>query len=178
MSGWQYGVSYEYLRDLSAYWTTRFDWQKAEERLNQYPQFMARVDDFDIHFYHVRGKGPRPMPLVLTHGWPGSVIEFLDAIGPLTDPVAHGASAEDSFDLVIPSLPGFGYSSKPKGKPVGPPTTARLWHKLTTQVLGSALWRSGRRLGKRGHHATRAAISRIAYGNSFERLGRSSRAGE
>ncbi len=136
MSGWQYGVSYEYLRDLSAYWTTRFDWQKAEERLNQYPQFMARVDDFDIHFYHVHGKGPRPMPLVLTHGWPGSVIEFLDAIGPLTDPVAHGASAEDSFDLVIPSLPGFGYSSKPKGKPVGPPTTARLWHKLTTQVLG------------------------------------------
>ena len=135
-SGWQYGASHEYMRSLIAYWTTRFDWRKAEEKLNRYPQFLAKVDDFDIHFYHVKGKGPRPIPLLITHGWPGSVVEFLDAIGPLTDPVAYGGSAEDSFDLIVPSLPGFGYSSKPKGKPVGPPTTARLWHKLMTQVLG------------------------------------------
>ncbi len=128
--GWQYGVSYDYLKELCAHWTTRFDWRKTEARLNQYPQFLAKIDDFDIHFIHVRGRGPRPTPLILTHGWPGSVIEFLDAIGPLTD------SGADSFDLVIPSLPGFGFSSKPKGKPVGPVSTARLWHKLMTEVLG------------------------------------------
>ena len=128
--GWQYGVSYDYLKELCAYWTTRFDWRKTEARLNQYPQFLTKIDDFDIHFIHVRGRGPRPTPLILTHGWPGSVLEFLDAIGPLTD------SGADSFDVVIPSLPGFGFSSKPKGKPVGPVTTARLWHKLMTEVLG------------------------------------------
>ena len=136
MTGWQYGVNYGYLKDLAAYWTTRFDWRAQEKKLNQYPQFMARVDDFDVHFYHVRGRGPKPMPLVITHGWPGSVVEFLDAIGPLTDPAAYGGSAEDAFDVVIPSLPGFGYTSKPKGKPIGPTTTPKLWHKLMTQVLG------------------------------------------
>ena len=134
--GWQYGVSYGYLKDLTAYWTTQFDWRKSEAKLNRYPQFTARVDDFDIHFYHVRGRGPRPMPLVLTHGWPGSVAEFMDVTGPLADPAGHSGNADDSFDLVIPSLPGFGYSSKPVGKPVGPATIARLWHKLMTQVLG------------------------------------------
>jgi len=97
---------------------------------------MAQVEDFDIHFYHVRGRGPRPLPIVLTHGWPGSVFEFLDAIGPLTDPARFGGSADDSFDVVVPSLPGFGFSSKPKGKPAGPASTARLWHKLMREVLG------------------------------------------
>ena len=134
--GWSYGVSYNYLKELTAYWTTQFDWRKVEERLNRYPQFLARIDDFHIHFLHVQGKGVRPVPIVLTHGWPGSVVEFLDAIGPLTDPVAHGGSAADAFDVVIPSLPGFGFSSKPRGNPVGPVTTARLWHKLMTQVAG------------------------------------------
>lgn len=133
---WRYGANWDYLKQLATYWTTRFDWRKAESRLNSYPQFKARVEDFDIHFYHVRGRGPRPFPLILTHGWPGSVLEFLDAIGPLTDPARFGGSAEDSFDVVIPSLPGYGFSSKPKGKPVGPPTTARLWHQLMKQVLG------------------------------------------
>jgi len=135
-SGWQYGASYGYLRDLATYWTTRYDWRAAEARLNRYPQFIAHVGDFDIHFYHVRGRGPRPTPLIMTHGWPGSVVEFNEVIGPLTDPAAHGGSAEDAFDLVVPSLPGFGYSSKPIGKPVGPPTTARLWHELMTKTLG------------------------------------------
>src|SRR5258707_5131347 len=82
------------------------------------------------------GRGPRPFPLILTRGWPGSVLEFLDAIGPLTDPARFGGSAEDSFDVVVPSLPGYGFSSKPKGKPVGPPTTARRWHQLMKEVLG------------------------------------------
>ena len=123
---WSYGVNWDYMRALAEYWSTKFDWRKAEAKLNRYPQFLARVEDYDIHFYHVRGRGPNPMPLILTHGWPGSVFEFLEGIGPL--------SAD--FDVVVPSLPGFGFSSKPKGKPVGPVTAARLWHRLMTDVLG------------------------------------------
>ncbi len=113
-TGWEYGANWDYMKDLAAYWTAKFDWRKAEARLNRYPQFMARVDDFDVHFYHVRGKGPRPMPLILTHGWPGSVVEFQEAIGPLTDPAAFGGSANDAFDVVVPSLPGCGFTSKPR----------------------------------------------------------------
>ena len=133
---WRYGANWDYLKSLAQYWTTKFDWRRAEARLNRYPQFIARVEDFDIHFYHVRGRGPNPLPLILTHGWPGSVFEFLEAIGPLTDPEQFGGSAEDSFDIVVPSLPGFGFSSKPTGKPIGPRGTARLWHQLMTGVLG------------------------------------------
>jgi len=132
---WRYGANWDYMKSLAEYWVTKFDWNKAQANLNRYPQFVARVDDYDIHFYHVKGQGPKPFPVVLTHGWPGSVFEFLEAIGPLTDPAKYGGSAEDAFDVVIPSLPGFGFSSKPK-QPVGPPTTARLWHTLMTQVLG------------------------------------------
>jgi len=133
---WQYGADWDYMKDLAAYWSTHYDWRKAESKLNSFPQFMANVDGFDLHYYHVRGKGPRPFPVVLTHGWPGSVVEFLDAIGPLTDPAKHGGSPEDAFDVVVPSLPGFGFSSKPKGKPVGPVEISRLWHKLMTEVAG------------------------------------------
>ncbi len=135
---WSYGANWDYMRQLATYWTTRYDWRQTEARLNRWPQFIARVEDYDIHFFHVRGKGPRPLPLILTHGWPGSVVEFLEAIGPLTDPAATGGSAADAFDVVVPSLPGFGFSSKPKGKPIGPVTIARLWHKLMTDVLGYA----------------------------------------
>ena len=133
---WRYGADWDYMKTLPEYWTTGFNWRKAEANLNRYPQFLARVEDFEIHFYHVKGRGPRPIPLILTHGWPGSVFEFLEAVGPLTDPASAGGSPEDAFDVVIPSLPGFGFSSKPKGAPVGPPTTARLWNKLMTEVLG------------------------------------------
>jgi microsomal epoxide hydrolase len=135
-SDWRYGADWNYMKALADYWTTAFDWRQAESNLNRYPQFLARVDDFDIHFYYVKGRGPRPAPLILTHGWPGSVFEFLDVIGPLADPASFGGSTGDSFDVVVPSLPGFGFSSKPKGTPVGPATTARLWHKLMTDVLG------------------------------------------
>jgi pimeloyl-ACP methyl ester carboxylesterase len=133
---WRYGVDWDYMKALADHWTTFFDWRKAEANLNRYPQFLVRVEDFDIHFYQVKGRGPKPVPLILTHGWPGSAFEFLEAIGPLTDPASHGGSPEDSFDVVIPSLPGFGFSSKPHGSPVGPPTTARLWNTLMTDVLG------------------------------------------
>lgn len=137
-SDWRYGVNWDYMKALAQHWTTRYDWRKAETGLNRYPQFLAPVGDYEIHFYHVRGNGPRPLPLLLTHGWPGSVFEFQEAIGPLTDPARFGGSADDAFDVVVPSLPGFGFSSKPKGKPIGPPTTARLWHQLMTSVLGYA----------------------------------------
>src|SRR5579872_553563 len=133
-SDWRYGVDWDYMRALAAYWTSAYDWRKAEAILNRYPQFVAPVADYDIHFYHVRGRGPRPVPLILTHGWPGSVFEFLDAIEPLTDPERYGGSPEDAFDVVIPSLPGFGFSSKPKGKPVGPVSIARMWHRLMPEV--------------------------------------------
>ena len=134
-SQWQYGVNWDYMKELAAFWTTRFDWRKAEAKLNSHPQFIASIDGLDIHYYHVRGKGPRPFPIVLTHGWPGSVVEFQDAIEQLTNPAAFGGSEDDAFDVVIPSLPGFGFSSKPP-KPVGPPTIARLWHKLMKDVAG------------------------------------------
>jgi len=155
-SAWQYGVDWNYMRELADYWTTRFDWRKAEAKLNAFPQFKAQVDDFNIHFYHVRGQGPRPFPIILTHGWPGSVVEFLDAIGPLTDPAKFGGSAADAFDVVIPSLPGFGFSSKPKGKPVGPVSIARLWHKLMTEVAGY------RRFGAQGGDWGQAVTIQLA----------------
>jgi hypothetical protein len=124
---WRYGANWDYLKSLADYWSTRFDWRKAEAGLNRYPQFVARVQDFDVHFYHVKGRGPRPVPLILTHGWPGSVFEFLEALGPLTDPACFGGSAEDAFDVVVPSIPGFGFSSKPttrlfcaEGMPLNP----------------------------------------------------------
>jgi microsomal epoxide hydrolase len=131
----RYGISWDYMKALVQYWTKDFDWRKAEANLNRYPQFLVRVEDYDVQFYHVKGRGPKPMPLILTHGWPGSVFEFLEAIGPLTDPVSYGGSPDDAFDIVIPSLPGFGFSSKPK-KPIGRPTTARLWDRLMREVLG------------------------------------------
>ena len=131
----RYGISWDYMKELADYWTTKFDWRTAEANLNKHPQFLARVGDYDIHFYHVKGRGPKPLPLVLTHGWPGSVFEFAEAIGPLSDPASYGGSAEDAFDVIVPSMPGFGFSSKPN-KPIGRPTVAALWNGLMTEVLG------------------------------------------
>jgi microsomal epoxide hydrolase len=150
---WRYGVNWEFMKALTEYWTTGFDWRKAEANLNRYPQFLARVGDFDIHFYHVKGRGPKPLPLVLTHGWPGSVFEFIEAIGPLSDPARFGGSPDDAFDVVVPSIPGFGFSSKPKA-PIGPPTVARLWHALMTETLGYS--RFGAQGGDWGGAITRA----------------------
>jgi epoxide hydrolase len=134
---WRYGANWDYMKALAQYWVEQFDWRKAEQNLNRYPQFLARVGDYDIHFYHVKGRGsPKPTPLILTHGWPGSVLEFIEAIGPLSDPTSFGGSPDDAFDVVVPSLPGYGFSSKPQGKPIGPATTAALWNRLMTEVLG------------------------------------------
>ncbi|HWA31451.1 MAG TPA: epoxide hydrolase, partial [Rhizomicrobium sp.] len=108
--GWAYGADLAFMRELAAYWRDRFDWRAQEARLNRLPQFTADVEGNDIHFVHARGKGPKPLPLLVTHGWPSSFAEFSKIIPLLTDPAAHGGRAEDSFDVIAPSLPGFGFS--------------------------------------------------------------------
>jgi hypothetical protein len=107
------GVQLATMRKLASYWQTDYDWRKVEARLSALPQFTTNIDGLDIHFIHVRSKNPNALPLIITHGWPGSVIEQIKVIGPLTDPTAYGGKAEDAFDVVIPSLPGYGFSGKP-----------------------------------------------------------------
>jgi pimeloyl-ACP methyl ester carboxylesterase len=121
------GVRLALMQDLAAYWSTGYDWRKCEATLNDLPQFMTEIDGLDIHFIHVRSQHPGALPLIITHGWPGSIIEQLKIIGPLTDPTAHGAGPADAFHLVIPSLPGYGFSAKPTGTGWDPVRTARAW---------------------------------------------------
>lgn len=128
-------MNWDYMKSLVEYWKTQFDWQRTEAILNHHPQFLVRVDDFDVHFYYVKSRHQNSRALILTHGWPGSVFEFLEVIDPLSDPTRFSGSADDAFDVVVPSIPGFGFSSKPRF-PIGPPTVARIWHKLMTEVLG------------------------------------------
>src|SRR5512144_1236796 len=146
-SGWGYGTELAYLRELVAYWKDRYDWRAAEARLNQLPQFHATVGGLKIHYIHVRGKGPKPMPLVITHGWPGSVTEFLEIIGPLSDPASHGGDPADAFDLVIPSMPGYGFSSHPTEPGMEPERIAGLWDEL---MLGLGYQRYGAQGGDWG----------------------------
>ncbi|MDP9198667.1 MAG: epoxide hydrolase N-terminal domain-containing protein, partial [Pseudomonadota bacterium] len=108
------GVQLGALRELARYWSTEYDWRKAEARLNALPQFTTEIDGVEIHFIHVRSKHENALPLIMTHGWPGSVFEMLETVGPLTDPTAHGGTPEDAFHLVLPSLPGYGFSGEPK----------------------------------------------------------------
>ena len=107
------GVQLATIQELASYWTTEYDWGKCEARLNALPQFKTDIDGEDVHFIHVKSRHDDALPLIMTHGWPGSVIELLETVGPLTDPTAHGGSAEDAFDLVLPSLPGYGFSAEP-----------------------------------------------------------------
>ena len=115
---WTQGVPLAYLQELCRYWREDYDWRACEAALNGFPQFRTEIDGLDIHFLHVRSPEPDALPVVLTHGWPGSVVEFLEVIGPLTDPVAHGGESADALHLVVPSLPGFGFSGDRTG-PVG-----------------------------------------------------------
>src|SRR5215217_2587717 len=108
--GWSYGVPLGYLKELAEYWRTSYDWRTWEAKLNQFPQFTTEIDGQNIHFLHLRSPEPDALPLILTHGWPGSVAEFLEVIGPLSNPRAHGGDPADAFHLVIPSIPGFGFS--------------------------------------------------------------------
>src|ERR1700730_19360545 len=107
------GVQLATIQELARYWMSEYDWRTCETKLNALPQFMTEIEGLDIHFIHVRSKHEKALPLIVTHGWPGSIIEQLKIIGPLTDPTAHGGKAEDAFDVVIPSLPGHGFSGKP-----------------------------------------------------------------
>ena len=109
-SGWDYGSDRAYMQELLDYWRSEYDWRKHEAQLNALPHFKTEIQGIDLHFVHVRSKEENAMPLVITHGWPGSVYEFMDVIGPLTDPVAHGGNAEDAFHVVLPSMPGYGFS--------------------------------------------------------------------
>jgi len=122
------------LQELVRYWGTGYDWRRAEATLNALPQFVTTIDGVDIHFIHVKSKEPNALPVLITHGWPGSVFEFLDVIGPLTDPAAHGGRAEDAFDVVIPSIPGYGFSGRPTTTGWGPEHVARVWATLMQRL--------------------------------------------
>jgi pimeloyl-ACP methyl ester carboxylesterase len=128
------GIQLAKIKPLVEYWGTGYDWRKAEAKLNALPQFMTRIDGVDIHFIHVRSPHPSALPLVMTHGWPGSVFELLKTVGPLTDPPAHGGRAQDSFDLVLPSMPGYGFSGKPTDTGWGPDRIARAWAELMKRL--------------------------------------------
>jgi pimeloyl-ACP methyl ester carboxylesterase len=121
------GVQLATIQELVRYWATDYDWRRCEAKLNAYPQFVTKIDGLDIHFIHVRSKNPNALPLIVTHGWPGSVIEQLKIIDPLTNPTAYGGRAEESFDIVIPSLPGYGFSGKPSTTGWDPVHIARAW---------------------------------------------------
>jgi alpha/beta hydrolase fold./Epoxide hydrolase N terminus. len=128
------GVNLKTAQQLASYWQSDYDWRKCEATLNALPQFSTEIDGLDIHFIHVRSKHENAMPLIVTHGWPGSVIEQLKIIGPLTDPTAHGGSASDAFDVVVPSLPGYGYSGKPTEPGWGPEHIGRAWVELMKRL--------------------------------------------
>jgi pimeloyl-ACP methyl ester carboxylesterase len=128
------GVPLAAMQRLARYWATDYDWRKAEARLNRYPQFVTTIDGLDIHFIHVKSRHPNALPLVINHGWPGSVIEQLKLIPLLTDPTAHGGSAADAFDVVIPSMPGYGFSGKPTGPGWGPERMGRAWDVLMKRL--------------------------------------------
>jgi pimeloyl-ACP methyl ester carboxylesterase len=134
-AGWSRGVPLGYLRELAEYWRTTYDWRRHEARLNEFPQFTTTIDGANVHFLHVRSPEPGALPLVLTHGWPGSVVEFLEVIGPLSDPRSHGGDPADAFHLVIPSMPGYGFSG---------PTVEAGW---TTDRIARAWTELMRRLG-------------------------------
>jgi pimeloyl-ACP methyl ester carboxylesterase len=128
------GIQLGKLKRLVEHWGTGYDWRKAEAKLNALPQFMTRIDGVDIHFVHVRSKHPNALPLIMTHGWPGSVFELLKTVGPLTDPPAHDGRAEDAFDLVLPSMPGYGFSGRPTETGWGPERIARAWAELMQRL--------------------------------------------
>ncbi len=128
------GAQLARLQELVRYWGTAYDWRRAEAKLNALPQFVTKIDGLDIHFIHVRSRHKNALPVIVTHGWPGSVFELLKIIGPLTDPTAHGGRAEDAFDVVIPSVPGYGFSGKPAGTGWDPDHIARAWAELMKRL--------------------------------------------
>ena len=133
-SDWEFGSDLGYVRQLAEYWLNSYDWRRQEAALNQLPQYRIALDGAYIHFMHVRGTGPAPLPLLITHGWPGSFVEMIKLIPLLTDPVAHGGKAEDAFDVVVPSLPGYGFSDRPTVRGMDPKKIAELWARLMQEL--------------------------------------------
>lgn len=132
--GWDYGTPLEYLTDLVAYWRDEFDWRKEEARLNQFDQYKTVINGLDTHFIHQRSAEPEALPIIITHGWPGSIAEFAEVIWPLTDPVAHGGEASDAFHVVAPSMPGYGFSEKPNKPGYGPEKIAEIGAELMARL--------------------------------------------
>jgi epoxide hydrolase len=151
---WSQGVPLDYLRGLCAYWADGYDWRATEARLNRLPQFRTRIDGLGVHLVHVRSPHPDALPLVLTHGWPGSVVEFLKVIGPLADPTAHGGEADDAFHVVCPSLPGYGFSDKPAEPGWNVERIAGAWVQLMERL-------GYRRYGACGHDWGTSVSARI-----------------
>ena len=132
--GWDYGIPLDYVRKLASYWRDRYDWRVHEARLNSFPQFTTTIDRQRVHFLHVRSAAPGALPLIMTHGWPGSVVEFMNVIGPLSDPAAFGGSPDDAFHLVIPSIPGYGFSGPTRDRGWDVRRVARAWAELMSRL--------------------------------------------
>ena len=133
--GWDYGVNLDYLKEFCAYWVEDYDWRKHQQSINRFAHFKTPVDGIDLHYIHEKGSGHNPTPLIISHGWPGTIVEFLDFIDLLAHPERHGGDINDAFDVVAPSLPGFGFSGRPP-RPYGPRQMARVFNTLMTQTLG------------------------------------------
>ena len=133
--GWQFGANIDFMKDLCKYWVEQFDWKRQEDKINSFDNFTAEVDGIEVHFIYERGSGSKPKPLIISHGWPGSIIEFIEIIDPLAHPERYGGNVEDAFDVIVPSLVGFGFSGKPP-RPYGPRRMALIFNKLMTEVLG------------------------------------------
>ena len=134
MDGWHYGTNHDYLKKISKYWTSKFNWQLQEKKINKFNNFTTNIEGIKIHFIREKGSGKNPTPLLILHGWPGSIVEFLEVIEKLAHPEKFGGNKEDSFDVIAPSLPGFGFSGAPK-KPLGPRKIARIMNELMTKKL-------------------------------------------
>ena len=133
--GWSYGTNLDYMKDFCDYWINKFNWREQERKINKFHHYTSLVDDINIHFIHEKGSGNGPIPLLISHGWPGSIVEFLHIIDPLAHPEKHNGNIDDSFDVIIPSLPGFGFSDRPS-RPIGPCKMAKYLDLLMTDTLG------------------------------------------
>ena len=139
-SEWDYGTNLSYMKELVDYWQSHFDWRTQEEEINRFSHFRTDIDDLGIHFIHERGRGPNPIPIIITHGWPSSFYQMLKIIPLLTDPESHGGDPSDSFDVVVPSMPGYGFSDRPSKRGMTVPRIAELWARLMKEGLGYHLF--------------------------------------
>ena len=164
-AGWDYGANLDYIKELVEYWRTGFDWRAQEAKLNAFPHYKSGVDGLDIHFILEKGAGPAPMPLVITHGWPSTFFEMTKIIPLLADPARHGGDAADAFDVVAPSLPGFGFSQAAQEPGMQVQKVADLWARLMTENLGYA------RFGAQGGDIGAGVTSRLGYAHADKMIG-------